>query len=258
MIYLFYMKKKLLLLVLSAALLGGCDFKLSSLKFWETKKPENSQENQGKTEENDQTSEDNHQQEESEKQEEQQQEERQDLLQEYTATLSTHGLYFNTNFKEGTNFTIAGQAKVDELREYLDGSLEYEDLFTSLICDYCTTRKVEGDTYLQIGTGSYAKGKFNEGTLTYGSKVKISKVEITAFNYSNPYQDYQTGVTIPNVDTECHLMLDDLDLSLELNSNESPVEKKISKEYTDGVNKFTLTATSGRVLIKEMTITWRG
>lgn len=191
------------------------------------------------------------------KQSEEEEEQKEDL-QEYTATLETHGLYFNTNFSEGTNLTSASQSKVDELREYLEDPLEYENLFTSLTCEYCTTRKVDGDTYLQIGTGSYAKGKFNEGTFKYGSKEKIYRVEVTAFNYSNPYQDYSTGALVPNVDTEAHLLLDDNDLSLELPSTSNPVEKSVVKEYANGVNSFTLKATNGRVLIKSITITWRG
>lgn len=254
MIYLFHMKKKLLLLVLSAALLGGCDFNINSLKFWESKNNDNSQENQENSGEN----ESEHHEEENHEEEEHHEEEHKEDLQEYTATLETHGLYFNTNFSEGTNLTSASQSKVDELRTYLENPLEYENLFTSLTCEYCTTRKVDGDTYLQIGTGSYAKGKFNEGSFKYGSKEKIYRVEVTAFNYSNPYQDYSTGALVPNVDTEAHLLLDDIDLSLELPSTSNPVEKSVVKEYENGVNSFTLKTTSGRVLIKSITITWRG
>lgn len=248
------MKKNALLLLLLSAALTGCDFlpfiKSENGGNEETQQNENNNNQDsgdntgGKTDDNTGGNTDT--------------EGKDDLTQEYTATMVTHGAKFNSDFKEGTNFTITSPQKTDELREYLEGPLEYEDLFTSLDCDYCTTRKVDGDTYLQIGTGSYAKGKFNVGTLIFGSKVKIYDVKIKAFNYSNPYNDYSTGELIPNVDTDCHLKLDSVDLNMELPSNSAPIEKTVEKHYENGTNLFSLVALSGRVLIKEMTITWRG
>ena len=240
------MKKNLLLILLSSVLLVGCDFNLPSLKNKEKENTANQNENCNTQ----------HQQQESGGNTET--EDKDELLEEYTATLVTHGEYFNENFKEGTNFNSSAVSKVEELRTYLENPLEFEDLFTSLTCDYCATRKVEGDTYLQIGTGSYAKSKFNEGKLVFGSKVKIYRVKITAFNYSNPYNDPQTGQLVPNVDAACHLKLDDIDLNMELASSETPTAKVVEKSYGEGTTSFTLKATSGRVLIKEMTITWRG
>lgn len=255
------MKKNALLLLLLSATLSGCDFlpflNTNSNGNSETQQNQNNNQNTGdntggntggNTDDNTGGNTDDNTGTEG----------KDDLLQEYTATIETHGLYFNTNFKEGTNFTITSPKKTDDLREYLEGPLEYEDLFTSLQCDYCTTRKVDGDTYLQIGTGSYAKGNFNYGTLIFGSKVKIYNVKVTAFNYSNPYPDYASGEIVPNVDTDCHLKLDSVDLNMELPATSAPVEKTVEKHYENGTNSFTLVAMSGRVLIKEMTITWRG
>ncbi len=175
---------------------------------------------------------------------------------EYTATIVLHGSKFATNFPEATIFDNA--AKFEELFEYIDDQLEYYELISEISCVKCTTRKVDSDTFFQIGTGSPAKDKFNEGTFKYSSDVKIYKVEITAFNYSNPYQDWQTGQTIHNVDNLGHLHIDDLDTSFEIASNAAPVTKTIVKEYVEGTNSFTLKATGGRMLVSEMKITWRG
>lgn len=182
--------------------------------------------------------------------------EKQEIEDEYTCTISLHGSTFATNFPEGTNFD--NEAKFEELFEYIDNQLEYYDLISKISCTKCATRKVDGDTFFQIGTGSPAKGKFNEGTFSYSSDVKIYKVEITAFNYSNPYEDWQTGQTIHNVDNLGHLILDDLDTSFEIAANAAPVTKTIVKEYAEGANGFTLKSTGGRMLVSEMKITWRG
>ena len=178
------------------------------------------------------------------------------IEEEYTATISLHGSSFATNFPEATIFDNA--AKFQELLEYIDNQLAYYDLISEITCTKCTTRKVNSDTFFQIGTGSPAKYEFNEGVFNYSSKVKIYKVEVTAFNYSNPYKDWQTGQTVHNVDNLGHLHLDELDTSFEIGSNESPVTKTIVKEYAEGTNKFSLKATGGRMLVSEMKITWRG
>lgn len=175
---------------------------------------------------------------------------------EYTATINLHGSKFATNFPEGTNFDNV--TKFEALFEYIDDQLEYYELISEITCTKCASRKVNGDTFFQIGTGSPAKDKFNEGTFNYSSDVKIYKVEITAFNYSNPYQDWQTGETVHNVDNLGHLVLDDLDTSFEIAANEAPVTKTIVKEYAEGTNGFTLKAIGGRMLVSEMKITWRG
>ena len=124
---------------------------------------------------------------------------------------------------------------------------------------YCTTRTVEADkdTFFQIGTGSPAKDKFNPGTFLWHCDAKIYKVEVTAFNYSKPYQDYQTKEWIPNVDTKGHLKLDNIDTSFEVGDNDGPITKTIVKEYSEGTNEFTLKSTGGRMLVSKMKITWR-
>ena len=135
--------------------------------------------------------------------------------------------------------------------------MKRNDLINEIECIKCASRKVDSDTFFQIGTGS-AKNGFNEGVFNWSCNVKIYKIEITAFNYSNPYQDYQTGVTIPNVDNMGHLILDDLDTSFEVPADAAPVTKTIVKEYAEGANGFQLHSTGGRMLVSEMKITWRG
>lgn len=175
---------------------------------------------------------------------------------EYTATISLHGSTFASNFPEGTNFDNA--AKFEELLEHIDEQLDYYDLINEITCVKCSTRKVDGDTFFQIGTGSPAKGKFNPGTFNWSCKEKIYKVEITAFNYSNPYEDYSTHQIVHNVDNLGHLILDDLDTSFEIPADAAPVTKTIVKEYPQGVQGFNLRSTGGRMLVSEMKITWRG
>ena len=146
---------------------------------------------------------------------------------EYTATIDLHGPTFAGKFQTGTNFDNVG--KFEELLEYIDEQLDYYDLINKIECTKCATRKVNSDTFLQIGTGS-AKNGFNEGTFNWSCKVKIYRIEITAFNYSNPYEDWQTGETIPNVDNKGHLILDDLDTSFEVPADAAPVTKTIVKD----------------------------
>jgi len=178
------------------------------------------------------------------------------LLDEYTATIEAHGADFKRLFPEGYNFELSSGPTL--LKEFIDDQLEYLNLISSVECVKCTSRDNESDTYFQIGTGSPAKGKFNEGTFKWNSIEKIYKVEITAFNYSNPYNDYSTGNLVPNVDTDGHIWIDDDDNSLEIGSSEMPQTKTFTKEYENGVNSFTLKATGGRILIEKMKITWRG
>ena len=175
---------------------------------------------------------------------------------EYTATISLHGSTFASKFQEGTNFDNA--AKFEELLEHIDDQLDYYDLINEITCVKCSTRKVDGDTFFQIGTGSPAKGEFNPGTFNWSCKEKIYKVEITAFNYSKPYEDYSTHQIVHNVDNLGHLILDDLDTSFEIPSDAAPVTKTIVKEYPQGVQGFNLRSTGGRMLVSEMKITWRG
>lgn len=177
-------------------------------------------------------------------------------LTEYTTTIDFHGSSFTNEFTDGTNFDNAD--KFRQLCDYIDLQLEYYDLINGISCTRCATRKVDGDTYLQIGTGSAAKGEFNSGNFIWSSEEKIYYVEIVAFNYSKPYQDWSTGETIHNVDNMGHIKIDDVDGSLEVGVNDAPKTITLSKTYEQGTNSFKLSSTGGRVLIKEMTITWRG
>lgn len=300
------MKKKLLLLVLSAALLGGCDFNINSLKFWESKNNENSQENHensGENEGNDPVPEvvlvelkitknptktvyevgdifdptgmevtgvySNT----SEKVINDYSYSKTPLqfgdksieisvgniktsvsitvktkeeVDEYTTTVNFHGPAFATHFPEGTNFDQ--QQKFDELCEYIDAQLDYYDLINKITLVKGQSRKVNSDTYLQIGTGS------GDGSLTWNCKEKIYAIEVKAMAYSK-YNDYG-GVW--NVDRNAHLKINNVDFSLEVPEGNPEIITLPVQNYDEGITSFTIASSGGRVLISEMTITWRG
>lgn len=165
---------------------------------------------------------------------------------EYTATIDFHSTVFASNFPEGTNFD--NDRKFQELLEYIDDQLDYYDLINSLTLVKGQSRKVNSVTYLQIGTGS------GDGSLTWSCKEKIYSIQVKAMAYSK-YNDY--GGTW-NVDRNAHLNVAGKDFSLEVPTGEPKVLTLDPVTFAEGVTDFTISSSGGRVLISEMTITWRG
>lgn len=165
---------------------------------------------------------------------------------EYTTTVNFHGPTFATYFPEGTNFDQ--QQKFDELCEYIDAQLDYYDLINKITLVKGQSRKVNSDTYLQIGTGS------GDGSLTWNCKEKIYAIEIKAMAYSK-YNDYG-GVW--NVDRNAHLKINNVDFSLEVPSGNPEIITLPVQNYDEGITSFTIASSGGRVLVSEITITWRG
>lgn len=167
-------------------------------------------------------------------------------LQEYTTTVLFSGSKYATSFPDGTNFDI--QEKFDQLLEYLDDQLEYYDLVNEISCVKCASRRVESETYFQLSTGS------SEGHLSWNSKVKIYKVEVEAMNYCK----YNSYGGVWNVDNLAHLQIGSKDFSLVMEEGVKPTLKTYSEEFETGINDLYIGSTNGRVLIKQMKITWRG
>ena len=244
------MKKNILLVLLSAALLTGCELDLGFVKLGgnqnngfqseekQNESNQNSQENHGNSEENQQQNNEN--------------QPKDDLTQEYTLKINTSGQDFRG---------IATQAGVqmddksykdnaDKLKDYFDSKLEYANLLTGLSCTKLNTAEWESVCYLCIGTGYHGNGNFAKGALSWTSGVKIYKVEIEAMAYAKDYGGGTFGV-----DSISHVLIDEDDHSLE--TEQAPVIQTFEKEFVDGVTNFTIHSTGSRVLLKSMTITWR-
>lgn len=165
---------------------------------------------------------------------------------EYTATIDFHSATYASKFPEGTNFD--NERKFEELLEYIDDQLEYYDLINELTLVKGQSRKVNSVTYLQIGTGSGA------GSLNWSCKEKIYSIQVKAMAYSK-YNDY--GKTW-NVDREAHVVVAGKDFSLEVPTGEPELLTLEPVTFDQGITDFTISSSGGRVLISEMTITWRG
>lgn len=174
---------------------------------------------------------------------------------EYTATIKLSGTSFSAVATEaGVQFDDSGYSRnVEILKEYCDSGLEYEDLIKSINCSHLNTAEWEQGAALCIGTGYYAKDKFQAGTFKWNSGVKIYRVELKARAYTKR-NDYSGDI----IDTPAHVQLDGDDLELMPEGATKAEVKTISKDYIEGVNSFSITSTGARVVVQEVTITWRG
>lgn len=165
---------------------------------------------------------------------------------EYTKTIVFHDSIYSSKFPDGTNFDQ--ERKFEELRSYIDEQLDYYDLINSISLAKGQSRKVNEDTYLQIGTGS------GNGSLKWNCKEKIYCIEIKAMAYSK-YDSYNK---VWYVDRNSHLSLNGNDRSLEVPEGNPEIIALEKVDFDGGVTSFTISSSGGRVLISEMTITWRG
>ena len=249
------MKKNILVILLSAALLTGCELDLGFFKIGGDQPKET--ETEQKQEQNNQNSQENQGENGNNENHEggeqggngQQHEQSGDV---YTATVNTSGSAISTvAVSSGVSIDsslASGYKKADALRDALKAQLQYESCLASINCLTLSTAVWNGDCIIQIGTGNPASDKFNSGTFTWNSSAKIYKVEIIAQCYSK-----DEGAT----DSLAHLEVDGEDHSLELGTNEEPEFKTISKDYTEGTKSFSLVSVGGRVFLKALKITWR-
>ena len=251
------MKKNILLVLLSAALLTGCEFDITLQRFFGSKKKEeetqqNNENSQEKPEENQHSNGNENQNQNENQQGNDDQKPVDDNKQEYKVTINTSGTDFSAISTEaGVQMDDnAYSANAGKLKDYFVSKLDDNNLLTNLSCTKLNTVVWKSVCYLCIGTGYHVNGNFVEGSFKWTSQVKIYKVEIEAMAYAKEYNGGTFGV-----DSASHVLIDNEDHSLE--TTEEPILQKFSKEYADGANSFSIKSTGSRVLLKSLTITWK-
>lgn len=243
MIYSLRMKKNILLVLLSASLLAGCNLDLGFIKVGDnsnnqTENQQNNENSQEKPQENgnnnNNSNENNNNQQSPE------------LIDEsgYTATLSTSGSSFASQFSPGSHFDT--EQKRANLKEYLSSQLQYSELINTIACTNLHSQTYQ-ETYLQFGSGT------GVGALAITSNVKIYKVEVKVLCFAK-YDDYHN---ILNVDSWSHFYINDQDNDMTYDGQSAPSVMSFEKSFESGIDTVTLASKDGRVFLKEMTITWK-
>ena len=252
------MKKNILLILLSAALMTGCNVDLGFIKIGGGKTSElTTEEKQDQNNENSQEKPQENQNTDGNKPEDQSQNQdppKPALEGEYTVEILFTGSAFKAIFpKDGNNIDNKEHAEnKKKLFDYCSSYLEKDGLLESFSCTKLNTAIYGSSTILTIGTGYYAKDMFNPGTLTWNSKVSIYKVEIKAQAYFKE-NSYSGNV----IDYPAHVLIDTDDHSLEVESESELALQTFSKEYAEGTKSFSINSTGGRVLLESLKITWR-
>lgn len=241
------MKKNILLVLLSAALLTSCEFDITLQRFFGKKENEteqqqnqngsnqNSQEKPQEIEETSNNSNGNNQQNPPE-----------NIPDEgYTAKILTSGSDFASKFSAGSHFD--NEKKQSALKEFLSSQLQYSGLISDLSCTNLHTQAFKNITYLQFGSG---KGV---GALSITSGVKIYKVQVKVLCYAK----YNDTDQITNIDSWSHFYIDNQDNDLTYDGKTDPTVMTFEKSFDSGVNSFNLASKDGRVYLKEMSVTWR-
>ena len=259
------MKKKLLFIPLFAITLSGCSF--DDLMFW---KNETERDVEGQQEVKPQENNEN-------KEEQQVNPDNNNQSQSNTPIAKTiffYGSYLPSDWKAqgvGMDCTkLSDSDQNDNLKKVANGQVNDSNLLSELFFTKLNTAPYESSgLIIAIGTGNPAKGDFNSGTFTWTSTKKITKVELSGQCYKKELgavdsaahltieaggkgvdvsenNNYQRPITDPVSD----------DLSFVVGSEETPTYKTYTKEYSEGINRFTLTSLEGRVLLKSLTITW--
>ena len=170
------------------------------------------------------------------------------------------GSTFANSFNVGVDLTA--DYSYEPVLNYLKsiGDTNYINAYSG----YClNTNDYDNCRYFTVGTGYFAKGKFQAGSFTICSSVEILKVEVTAKAYMNSYPGYgaQQGQTIYQPDYEASILLDNDETSLAVASDATEtISKPVSKDYSasGGVKQFTIESSGGRVFVEEIKITWKG
>lgn len=247
------MKKNILVVLLCAALLAGCDFNLESIRFWEKKssEPESEQKQEEKDQNSQEKPENNENQNSGENTEDIGNNEKPEggehggnenqnpPVDEYTKTIFTSGTEFASRFSGGTHFDT--ETKQTQLFEYLTEQFESENLLSSIDCVNLHTQNYDSDTFMSLGSSS------NTGSFKLNFFVKVYKLELTAQCYAKPpySEDSNAKVKIDN------------DASQLLKTGEQLEFQTILKDYESGTNSFTIQSVDGRVFLKSIKITWR-
>lgn len=245
------MKKNILLILLSSALLASCSFS-DIISFGKkdndssSKEPENQENNDNKEQDKNTQS----------------------------KTVNFYGSYLPSEWTDpGINLdsTLASCSSANDLLigavnpQVNDSSQLSELFFTNLHAGYYETSGL----VLQLGSGQVSKGNYTSGTLVWTSVKKIKKVEVVGQCYTKP-----AGAT----DTTAHMTIEaggkgtdvtqnndyqrpitnstTKDMSFAVEAEETLAYKTYTNEYPDGINRFCLTSLEGRMFLKSLTITW--
>ena len=246
------MKKNILLILLSATLLSGCELDISIQRFFGLIKEEPKE--QQKEEENNENSQENQENNENSGEEQHggEEEQKPSAGQKYTVKISTSGtaisgLATSAGVQVDTNLS-SGAANSEKLTNCLKSQVQFEECISSAYFEKINTAVWDKVCMIQIGTGNPVKDNFNPGTFKINSKAKIYNVAIEAQCYSK-----ELGAT----DSSAHLKVNNEDFSLEVAENEDLEFKTFTKEFSEGTNSLSLVSSGGRVLLKSLTITWR-
>lgn len=246
------MKKNIFVLIASTLVLSGCSILRNSVFdiFNHSKEKPNNPENQ-----EEQKQEQEEKQGEQEEHHEDQEHSEGGFDEEYTVTIKLSGDEFSTiATKQGFQINDTDYPQnVEILKNYCASYLEHDKLLTSLNCTKLNTAEIDDKVYLCVGTGYFANDKFNQGILKWNSEEKIYKVEIKAQAYLKR-NSYSGDI----IDYPAHVWIEEDDHSSEVEQGSTPVVQTFTKEFNDGVNSFSIKSTGARVLLEEITITWRG
>ena len=256
------MKKNILLVLLSASLLTGCELDLRVQRFFglikeepqseeqQEEQKENNQENQENPEENPENSGENGGQGQGQQGGNEQ---TPDIPNEYVATISTSGTaisgYATSAGVQADTDLSSGANNAANLTNCLKAQLQHEECLTSTWFQKINSAEWDSECIIQIGTGNPAKDNFNSGTFRWNSNAKIYKVEITAMCYAKPpySEDSNAKIKIDNDAAQTLKASGDTDVEF----------KTVTKEYENGANTFAIQSVDGRVLLKSLKITWR-
>ena len=127
-------------------------------------------------------------------------------------------------------------------------------MVSELDCTKINTAQWETGVALCVGTGYYLNDKFSKGTFKWSSDAKIYHVEVKARAYTK-YNDYAGTLQI---DEPAKIQLDNGEkLSLFEEGDTTPEIKSIQADYPDGADCFTIRSYDARVVLEEVTITWK-
>lgn len=173
---------------------------------------------------------------------------------EYTKTIKLSGEEFSSFSDDSgkqVNNTDHSKEK-GELLTYLQSKVDYETMVSELDCIKINTAEWDTKAALCVGTGYYLNDKFSEGSFKWSSDVKIYHVQVKA----RAYTKNNSGVI--QVDEPAKIQIDDGEICPLLGEGETTASvKPFEADYPDGTDCFTIKSYDARVVLQEITITWK-
>lgn len=173
---------------------------------------------------------------------------------EYTKIIKLSGDEFSS-FAKAAGKQIDNDeyaAQKGQLLTYLQSKTDYSTMVTELDCTKINTAPWDDLAALCIGTGYYLNGKFSQGIFKWTSEVMIYHIEVKARAYTKDNQG-----TI-QVDQPAKIQIDDGEKMPLLNCGETnPTVKSFTADYQEGTKNFTISSYDARVVLQEITITWK-